>query len=117
MKQLNIADVLQEDGAERNLLQNTKKCEMDLTRRLDSCLCVVDCLKTHLNGEDGGAIVGKMKLGRRKTEYLSKHNVAKTYLQETIKLLQECDAFSIGFDESEMNKHHECEVMVMLSQG
>ena len=30
-------------------------------------------------------------------------------------LLQDCDAFSIGFDESEVNKNHECEVLVMLS--
>ena len=29
--------------------------------------------------------------------------------------MKDCDAFSIGFDESEINKHNECEVMVNTS--
>ena len=43
------------------------------------------------------------------------HGIAKTYFEETVIKLQLCDGFSFGFDNSEMNKNHECEVMVMLS--
>ena len=60
-------------------------------------------------------ILKKVELGRSKASYLAKNGIGKTYLDETIKKMQVSDGFSIGFDESEINKHHECEVMVMLS--
>ena len=102
--------------------KKARRFEIDFTRRLDShnapttiMKCLVDCIKTHLSGDDGSKIVSKIKLSKTKAEYLSKHGIAKTFLEETITKLQECDGFSIGFDHSEMNKNHKCGIMVMVS--
>ena len=56
-----------------------------------------------------------MKLQRNKGEYLVSHGISKTYQDETVSLLKKCDAFSIGFDESEINKTSQLEVLVKLS--
>ena len=125
-KQINIVDSMKqrEVVSEKDLQQKQKvqDFEIDLTRRFDShkvptrvLQCVVDCIKQHAGGPDGGKVVDQMTLGRTKAQYLAKEGIAKTYLEETICKIQLCDGFSIGFDESEMNKNHECEVMVMVS--
>merc|ERR1711978_361400 len=57
-----------------------------------------------------------MSLGRNKGQYISEHGIAKTYLEETILKLQTCDGFSVGFDESEINKFTELQVMVILAE-
>ena len=107
---------------EQDLKRRVRNFEIDLTRRLDShnvpttvIDCLVDRIKTHLSGNYSSKIVNEMKLGKTKAEYLAKRGIAKTLLKVTINKLQECDAFSIGFDESEINKNHECEIMVMIS--
>ena len=65
--------------------------------------CLVECLKRHLGGENGSEIVNEMKLSNSKGEYLSKRGIAKTYLDETVEEL------FTWFDESEMNRNHECD--------
>ena len=121
-KQLHIDEMVAGDDHEKILKKKARRFEVDLVRRLDShnvpftvVPCLVDCLMTNLAESDGSEIVQKIELGRSKASYIAKHGIAKTYLQETISKLQDCDGFSIGFDESEVNKEHECEVMVMLS--
>ena len=117
-KQLKITALVNEDAEEKKV----KRFEIDLTRRLDRhnvpfgfIDCLVDCLKSHLNEES--KIVQRTKLSRSKAIYISRDGIGKTYLEETISKLRECDGFSIGFDESEMNKNHEFEVMVNLSMN
>ena len=56
-----------------------------------------------------------MSLSYGKADYIAKYGIGKTYFDETVQLLKSCDGFSIGLDESEINKNHECEVMVILS--
>ena len=125
-KQARIDDCLKQTGVttekEEILKRKIQAFEIDLVRRLDShnvppviTECLVDCIKSHAGGEGGGEVVDGLKLGRTKAEYLAKHGIAKTYFEETVGKLKHCDGFSIGFDESEMNKNHECEVMVMVS--
>ena len=56
-----------------------------------------------------------MQLTRVKGEYLLRHGISKSYKEETISILQKCDAFSVGFDESEINKTSELEIIVKAS--
>ena len=41
--------------------------------------------------------------------------IGKTYREEMVLLLRKCDTFSIGFDESEINKTSQMEVLVKLA--
>lgn len=41
--------------------------------------------------------------------------IARTYHQETVQLIRESEAFSLGFDESEMNKREEMEIVVKMA--
>ena len=126
-KQLSIAASFKQAAAEDEhanvLKKKTRNFEIDLVRRLDRHFvslevlpCLVQCLKTHLNSEEGKQIVENMSLGADKGRYLSEHGIAKTYLEETILKLQTCDGFSVGFDESEVNKLTELQVMVILAE-
>ena len=118
-KQVNFAAAFGKGTEEKILTKKVKTLEIDITRRLDSHnvppTIIVYCMKTHLIGEDASKLISGMKLSKTKAVYLSKQGIAKTFLNETISTLLSCDGFCIGFDESEMNKNHECEVMVMLS--
>ena len=127
-KQLSIAasfnQAAAEDDNQNVLKQKTRNFEIDFVRRLDRHFvslevlpCLVDCIKTHLNTEEGRNIVQNMSLGRNKGQYISEHGIAKTYLEETILKLQTCDGFSVGFDESEVNKITELQVMIILAQS
>ena len=115
-RQLNLQESLSKDEANNVLLKNTKMLEIDLERRLRTVIqCLVECLKRHLGGENGSTIVDGMSLSYGKADYIAKYGIGKTYFDETVQLLKSCDGFSIGFDESEINKNHEFEVMVILS--
>ena len=121
-RQLNLQESLSKDEANNVLLKKTKMFEIDLVRRLDShnvsrtfIQCLVECLKRHLGGENGSTIVDGISLSYGKADYIAKYGIGKTYFDETVQLLKSCDGFSIGFDESEINKNNECEVMVILS--
>ena len=119
-QQVNLKEMLIGDAAQQLVEKKAKLFEIDITRRMDShkisfsfMPCLIDCLQTHLGEES--KIINKVELGRTKASYLAKNGIAKTHLDETIKKIKDSDGFSVGFDESEINKHHECEVMVMLS--
>ena len=51
---------------------------------------------TNLVESDGSEIVKKIRLGQSKASYITKHGIARTYLQETISKLQGCDGFPIA---------------------
>ena len=44
-----------------------------------------------------------------------RQGVATTFREETVSMLRECYAFSAGFDESEINKTSELEIMVRIA--
>ena len=124
LRQTTLSECLEADTKQVELKSKIKMFEIDLTRRLDShnisktsIDCIVDCIQTHLSGHDASKIVQGVKLKRHKSEYLAKYGIAETYLQETIDLLQNCDAFAIGFDESEINKRQQtntfCKVEIL----
>ena len=56
-----------------------------------------------------------MTLGSTKARYLTLRGVGEHAELETIEKVKNCDAFSIGIDESEVNKISELEVMVKYS--
>ena len=61
--------------------------------------------------------VQRMKISRVKCDVMSRDGIATTYREETIQMLQDSDSFSIGFDESEVNKTSELEIMVRISSS
>ena len=73
--------------------------------------CLQQLLKKYLNDD----IVDKMKLHHTKATYLIKNAISPAYQEQTLMLLRDCDAFVIAFDECEVNKRSELEVMVKLS--
>ena len=111
-----------EDHTESNLKSSVLNFEIDLIRRVDRhnvsedfLPCIVNCIKKHLSGEEAPKIVEKLSIGATKGRYIAKHGVAKTYQAETVMKLQSCDGFSVGFDESEVNKISELEVLVVIA--
>ena len=125
-KQLSISESLKkaekEDESTSSLKTKVQNFEIDLIRRLDHhnitpdfLPCLVNCVKTHLADEDCLKIVDKVSIGKSKGRYIAQHGIAKTYKEETVIKLRNCDGFSIGFDESEMNKITELEIIVILS--
>ena len=125
-KQLSIAESMKRSAAEGHTESELKKSvlnfEIDLNRRLDRhnvpkdfMPCIVNCIKTHLSGDDGPKIVEKLSIGATKARYMAKHGIAKTYQSETVMKLKSCDGFSVGFDESEINKITELEVLVLIA--
>ena len=74
--------------------------------------CVLYCLKQHIPDSQ---IVQKMSLSSEKARYIINKGVGPQYFDETIKLLKECDAFSVSLDESEINKESECEVLLRIA--
>ena len=125
-KQLNIAESFKvsagEDEAEKEFKKKVQNFEIDLNRRLihhnvtlEFLPCIVDCLKTHLSGVDSQKIVEKVSLGVSKGRYVAKFGIAKTYFEETVEKLKTCDGFSVGFDESEINKLTELIILVVLA--
>ena len=77
-----------------------------------------DCLTQHLKTYCGDSkVINSMQMKRSKAEYVVKYGVGKTYAEETIDLLKKCDAFCMGFDESEINKTSKLEILVKLSDS
>ena len=125
-KQISISEsfkiVAAETENERALKTKVQNFEIDLVQRgiahnipLRFFDCLSDCLHKHLCNDDAKQIVDQMKLKETKVSYVAKFGIAKTYFEETIRKLQSCDGFSIGFDESEMNKVHELEILVVIA--
>jgi hypothetical protein len=122
-KQLTIAESIsgraKASREEEQVKLKTKNFEIDLVRALGHhkiANAFLDCLQPILKKHCGDSIVvSKMKLHRSKGDYMAEHGIGKAYKDETVKLLRECDAFSIGFDESEVNKVCQLEILVKLS--
>ena len=121
--QLRIDEALtgssKQELAEAETLRKARELEIDLTRRfvrhripLSTIDCFVDCLKSRVGDSE---IIKKMTLKREKARYISNRGIGPEYQEESIRLLQTCDAFSVALDESEINKETECEVLVKLS--
>ena len=104
---------------EKELNVRTKEFEISLARSLSNhnvSMEFTECLQSQLKKFCGDSVVvERMKLGRRETEVLVRQGVAPAYREETIRLLQNCYAFNVGFDESEVNKTSEMEIMVRIA--
>ena len=72
--------------------------------------CIVDIFKQSATDSE---ILKHVSLSETKGAYTILA-IAKTYHQETVQLMKESDALSIGFDESEMNKREEMEIVVKI---
>ena len=99
--------------------EKTTRFEIDLARSLSRhkiSNTFLDCLQDILKKHCGDSVViQKMRLGKNKGAYLVRNGIGKTYREETVELLRKCDAFSIGFDETEINKTSQMEVLVKLA--
>jgi hypothetical protein len=74
--------------------------------------CLTGLLKKYV---PDSVIIEKMHLGREKCRYMIQYGIGKVYEKETIEKLKKCDAFGVAFDESEVNKKSEMEVMVKIA--
>ena len=101
--------------------KRTKEFEISIARSLSNhnvTAAFAECLQAQLKKHCGDSVVvERMKLGKRKAEVLVRQGVAPAYREETIALLQNCYAFSVGFDESEINKTSEMEIMVRIASN
>ena len=61
-------------------------------------------------------MIQKMKLHNVKVTDLARHAIGKLYEEETIDLLKQSTACTIGFDESKVNKTNELEVLVKTTK-
>ena len=122
-KQITLEETIEgkakESEEEAKVKEDTSRFEIDLARSL-SCHkvspCFLDCLQDILKKHCGDSVVvQRMKLHKDKGAYLVRFGVGKTYKEETVELLRTCDAFSIGFDETEINKTSQLEILVKLA--
>ena len=62
-------------------------------------------------------IIQNLKLHHTKASYLAKNVIGRAYQKDTINLfhLHQCDAFVIGFDETELIKTSQLEILFKLS--
>ena len=104
--------------ASDELKQKAQDLEISLTRFLSKHVipptaadCLTQILKKFI---DDSEIVKKMTLGQEKARYLTDFGISEEYEEKTIQKLKECDAFSIGIDESEVNKRSELEMMATV---
>ena len=79
---------------------------------LDFVECLTPLLKQSLPDCE---IVQKMTLSREKARYLAAEGLAPIFEAETVKMLRECDAFVVSFDETAINKEEEMEIIVKLA--
>lgn len=74
--------------------------------------CLIPMLKKHLNDSE---ILKKVELKNRKASYVARYGLGEYFEKETINKLQNCIAFSVSLDESEVNKHNELEIVVNVA--
>ena len=124
-QQINIDDAMKNSvtkTAEQIALeQKVKNFEITLARSIshhkisfEFVTCLTQHLKTYCSDSK---VIDQMKMQRSKAEYTVRYDIGKTYANETIALLKKCDAFCIGFDESEINKSSELEILVKLADS
>ena len=114
-----LSNLQKESKREDKLMDKVKEFEISLTRSLSNhniSMDFLDCIQEQLQKYCGDAkVVTRMKLHRRKGEVMLRHGIAKTYQDETVQLLCNCDGFSVGFNESEVNKKSQLEIMVKVA--
>ena len=113
-----FSDNLSTKTAQAEKDKNVKEFTLDLVRSLsrhripfEYMDCLSDILKKHLSDE----IVQDMKVHHTKAAYITKYAISETYQRETVRLLRGCDAFTLGFDETEINKTSELELLAKIS--
>ena len=97
--QLTISESLsnsqKESKREDKLMDKVKEFEISLTRSLSNhniSMDFLDCIQEQLQKYCGDAeVVTRMKLHRRKGEVMLRHGIAKTYQDETVQLLCNCN--------------------------
>ena len=120
--QLTMEETLEDGAASMNLelakRTKSKEFQLELVRSMsrhripfEYIDCLVPIMKKYINDD----IVQNLKLHHSKGVYLVKNAVGKSYHDETVQLLKECDAFVVGFDETEINKTSELEVLVKIA--
>ena len=123
VKQVTLEQTIDKTAAVRakelELKEAAKNLEIKLVRSASRHMvsftyleCIVDIFKECVGDSE---IVKKLTLCERKSRYLANFGIGETYFQETVRLMKEADGMSIGFDESEMNKREECEIVAKLS--
>ena len=114
-----ISNQHKKDAHKMDVEKNTRLFEISLSRSLSNhkiSLGFLPCIQQQLKKYCGDSeVVQNMKLSRYKGEVMIRHGVGKTYQDETISLMIECDGFSIGFDESEVNKISELKVVAKIA--
>lgn len=107
------------DNCDKELVYKARDLEIAITQLLSRHsipVGVVECLtailKKHVTDSE---IVKKIKLGRTKANYYTEHGLAAMYEEKTVQKLKNCDAFGVAFDESEVNKKSEMEVIVNIA--
>lgn len=74
----------------------------------------VNCLQAPLKKHCQDDLIQKMKLHCTKVTYLATNAIGNSE-EEAIDLFKQCPAFAIGFDESEVNKTSELEILVKIA--
>ena len=123
LKQMSINEALaqsrQEENQDLKERERTQEFEISLARclsRHNITAEFIECLQRQLKMHcKDSVVVQRMKISKTKCEVMIREGIAATYREETIKMLQKCDAYSLGFDESEVNKISELEMMVQIS--
>ena len=123
LHQITIGESLQvshdKDEEDARLEKKRREFEISLSRSLSNHKVpfqFLECLQDQLKKYCGDSeVVKRMKLSRYKGEVILRHGVGKTYQDETVGLLQKCDAFSVPFNELEVNKVSELEILMKIA--
>ena len=121
--QISIAESLDKssgkDQKEKEMAEKTKEVEISLVQSLSNhkippsfLNCLQKQLQKYCSDSD---VITKMKLSDTKGRYILRHGISPTYQKETIELLRNCYGFSIGTDETEVNKVSELEILVPVA--
>ena len=74
----------------------------------------VNCLQAPFKKHCQDDLIQKMKLHCTKVTYLATNAIGNSE-EEAINLFKQCPAFAIGFDESEVSKTSELEILVKIA--
>ena len=120
--QPDIRDALREKGNDVEVERKARASDFEIAL-VQSCArhdvparvveCIIDVVKEHITDSE---IMKEVKLCRTKVLYLAEHGLGEYYEKETLKKLRDCDAFSVAFDESEINKKSEMAMTVKIAR-
>ena len=98
--------------------KKVKILELDIVRSLSRHgipFEYVNCLQALLKKHCQDDLTQKMNLHSTKAAYLATNRMWKSHEEETVDLLEQCTAFAIGFNKSEVNKTSEFEILVKIA--